>query len=571
MKLKMSLLSAAILPALALAAQPALAGDVRQATLAARPAVLAGAEAALPTVNAPGGPGRRAPAPEPTPTPTPSSGDSVEVQSVFVGPNGTEHVRYQRYWANGLPIIGGDFVEHRRGGQVVGVSETLKTDRRPSSTRSTIGASRALQVARAAFEGNSIEPGVNSRQVVYARNGIEPVLAHEVVLRGKRADHTPTEMHFIISAEDGRLLDKWDGIHVAVPGRDPGGPGGGSCDSGTPAVGTGHGITVGTVTLNTTNCGTKYQLIDQTRGGGRTTNMGMLQVGMGTPFIDPDNNWGNGTLLSAQSTAAEAHYGIAMTWDYFLNVHGRNGIADDGVGALARVHYGRNYVNAFWSNACFCMTFGDGDNGVNYYPLTVLDVAAHEMSHGVTSFSADLIYSNESGGLNEATSDIFGTLVEFYANNPNDPGDYLIGEEFIVNNPGNLALRYMFKPSLDGASYDCYEPGMGMDDVHYTSGVANHFFYLLAEGAVVPDGFGAGTADNLTPADLVCNGNTSLTGIGRDKAGAIWYLALTGYMTSDTTYAQARAHTLSAAEELYGGDSDEYAAVAAAWSAVGVD
>src|SRR5690606_41528636 len=98
-----------------------------------------------------------------------------------------------------------------------------------------------------------------------------------------------------------------------------------------------------------------------------------------------------------------------------------------------------------------------------------------------------------------------------------------------------------------------------------------HFFYVLAHGAVVPDGFVAGTADTLTPADLVCNGNSSLTGIGRDEAGAIWYLPLTGYMTSDTTYAQARAHTLSAAEELYGADSDEYAAVAAAWSAVGVD
>src|SRR5690606_32671082 len=199
---------------------------------------------------------------------------------------------------------------------------------------------------RAAFERKSIEPGVNTRQVFYARNGIEPILAHELVLRRKRADHTPTDNHSINRPQGGRLLNKRHGVHDAVLGREPSGPGDASCHRGTPAVGAGHGITVGTVTLNTTNCGTKSQLIAQTRGGGRTTNMGMLQVGMGTPFIDPDNTWGNGTLLSAQSTAAEAHYGIAMTWDYFLNVHGRNGIADDGVGALARVHYGRNYVNA---------------------------------------------------------------------------------------------------------------------------------------------------------------------------------------------------------------------------------
>src|SRR5690606_31101934 len=163
------------------------------------------------------------------------------------------------------------------------------------------------------------------------------------------------------------------------------------------------------------------------------------------------------------------------------------------------------------------------------YPLTVLDVAAHEMSHGVTSRTADLIYSGESGGLNEATSDIFGTLVEFYANNASDPGDYLVGEEFIVNNPGNLALRYMFKPRLDGPAPDRYEPGGGADGAHSPPAVASPFFHLLAEGAVVPDAFGAGTADARSPGDVVCNGNASLTDIGRDKAGEIWYLALTAY------------------------------------------
>ena len=100
-------------------------------------------------------------------------------------------------------------------------------------------------------------------------------------------------------------------------------------------------------------------------------------------------------------------------------------------GSYNRVHYGKNYVNAFWDGTK--MTYGDGD-GTSYGPLVSLDVAGHEMSHGVTEHSANLTYEGESGGLNEATSDIFGTMVEFYAANPNDPGDYLIGEEFDLAN-----------------------------------------------------------------------------------------------------------------------------------------
>ena len=144
------------------------------------------------------------------------------------------------------------------------------------------------------------------------------------------------------------------------------------------------------------------------------------RAGLGSLFIDTDNNWGSGTLSDSATVAADAHYGVSKTWDYYKNVHGRNGIANDGVGALSRVHYGRNYDNAFWSDDCFCMTFGDGNNGVHGNPFVALDVAGHEMSHGVTSRTAGLVYCGESGGLNEANSDIFGTMVEFYTNNPSD-------------------------------------------------------------------------------------------------------------------------------------------------------
>ena len=195
------------------------------------------------------------------------------------------------------------------------------------------------------------------------------------------------------------------------------------------------------------------------------------------------------------------------------------------------------------------------------------------MSHGVTSRSADLIYSGESGSLNESTSDIFGTMVEYYANNPNDPGDYVVGEELYTNNANmSKAIRYMFKPTLDNYSQDCYDPATTPTfEVHGGSGIGNHFFYLLAEGAVVPAGFGAGTWANLSASSLVCNGNTALTGIGRSAAQRIWYRALTVYMTSGTNYAAARTATLSAATDLYGAGSTQYNAVAAAWTAVSVN
>jgi Zn-dependent metalloprotease len=388
-----------------------------------------------------------------------------------------------------------------------------------------------------------------------------------VVFNGIKADQTPTEMHYFVDARSGKILDQWDTVQTARPG-----PGGGSSCTATAKVGSGMSLTEGTVAIDTSLCNGTYQMVDLTRGGGATHNMAMKTSGMGALYTDSDNMWGTGLLSNAQTVAVDAHYGVATTWDYYKNVHGRNGIANDGMGAVSRVHYGRNYANAFWSNSCFCMTFGDGDNGASILPLVAIDVAGHEMSHGVTSRSANLTYSGESGGLNEATSDIMGTMVEYYADNSNDPGDYVIGEELFPNNAAmSNAIRWMFKPSLDGASPDCYSSGIGGIDVHYSSGVANHFYYLLAEGAVVPAGFGSGTWANLTTASMVCNGNTAITGIGRDAASKIWYRALTVYMTSNTNYAGARAATLSAAADLYGNGTANYNAVAAAWSAVGVN
>jgi Zn-dependent metalloprotease len=121
--------------------------------------------------------------------------------------------------------------------------------------------------------------------------------------------------------------------------------------------------------------------------------------------------------------------------------------------------------------------------------VVTIDVAGHEMSHGVTQATAKLAYSRDAGGLNESTSDIFGTLVKYYANNPNDPGNYVIGDK---HHEGGL--RKMYKQDIDGRSFVCYPLGGfrntendkvhgDVHNPHFTSGVGNRFFYLLAEGS----------------------------------------------------------------------------------------
>ena len=288
----------------------------------------------------------------------------------------------------------------------------------------------------------------------------------------------------------------------------------------------------------------------------------------GQIYKDSDNIWGNYTVSDRATVAADAQYGAAVTWDYFKNVHGRLGIANDGKAAYSRVHYGRRYNNAFWSDACFCMTYGDGD-GVNLSPLVALDIAGHEMSHGVNARTANLIYSGESGGLNEANSDILGTMVEFHANNSHDTPDYLIGEEVFVGNVSGSATQKCacatcsIRPptaarptatSTPSATWTCTTPRA----------------WPTSSSTCWPKAPAPGPTAASTTRPTTCNGS-QFAGIGRAKAQKIWYRALTVYFTSSTDYAGARVGTINAAKDLYGATSAEANAVATAWSAVKVN
>jgi Zn-dependent metalloprotease/subtilisin-like proprotein convertase family protein len=470
-----------------------------------------------------------------------ADGEAYTVYSSKVDRDGAAHVRYTRTY-RGLRVYGGDFVIHTKAdgtfaGTSVGLSAPLTL-----GTTAKVGAAQARATARTRFAGTITSVGA-PELFVDASSG-KGRLAWETLVRGWGTDGvTPSRLHVITDAVSGAFIGSFDEI-VTVNG-------------------TGNSIYSGTVTVDTTPPGASYSMIDPSHGNGRTCDMNN-GTSTCTTFTDADNVWGNGANSNRASAGVDAHYGAALTFDYYNTVHGRAGIFGNGAGVPSRVHYSSNYVNAFWDGAQ--MTYGDGSG--NAKPLVSLDVAGHEMSHGVTEnvVPGGLTYSGESGGLNEATSDIFGTAVEFFANNTSDAGDYLIGEKIDINGNGT-PLRWMYNPTLDGNSHGCWSTTTRLIDVHYSSGVANHFFFDLAQGT-------GATPFGTSP---ICGSAPAVVGIGRSKAERIWFRALDVYFTSNTSYVNtanpantARAYTLRSATDLYGLCSTEYKTVQAAWTAVNV-
>ena len=297
-----------------------------------------------------------------------SAADRYTATDLVVDADGTEHVRFERSF-KGLPVIAGDLiVRNRPDGALGGVIQSLASQLALDTTPTLAGAT-ATAKAMGHFKHLQAVPQ-GQTLVVYAR-GRQPELAYDVAINGVQRDGTPSEAHLIIHAHTGKLLDQWDLVETGA------------------AVGTGKTLYSGDVSLDTkvNSRGTKYQLTDLVRGKQYTVTMNN-GTSTETKFTDADNIWGTNLKTNAQTAAADAHYGMAMTWDYYLNVHGRSGIANDGRGARSRVHYSSGYDNAFWSDGCFCMTYGDGSF---FNPLVSLDVAGHEMTHGVTSRTARLI------------------------------------------------------------------------------------------------------------------------------------------------------------------------------------
>lgn len=271
-----------------------------------------------------------------------------------------------------------------------------------------------------------------------------------------------------------------------------------------------------------------------------------------------------GTLLCTNEEACgdaiaqEAHDNAKATYDYYAEKFGRDSLDDNGFTLISSVHYGataRDKNNAFWNGQQ--MAYGDGDGEV-FSPLGgAFDVVAHEFTHGITTFESNLIYSNESGALNEAMSDIFGAAAEAWRDGSTGDDTWKIGEDVFTPNIAGDALRYMDDPTEDNSSYDYYpERYTGTQDyggVHWNSGIANLAFYLLVEGGSHP----RDKTDYTVPA------------IGLAKAEQIFYRAQTTYLTRSSNFQAARNATAQAAADLYG--QAEVDAIHLAWCAVGVN
>lgn len=295
-----------------------------------------------------------------------------------------------------------------------------------------------------------------------------------------------------------------------------------------------------------------YRLRESGRGGGiETYNMKKgTSYSAAVDFTDTDNYWNNYNV-NQDEVAGDAHFGAEMTYDYYWGKFNRNSFDGNGAKIRSYVHYRSNYVNAFWNGSV--MTYGDGKSA--YSPLTSLDICGHEVSHAVTTSSAGLIYSYESGALNESFSDIFGNSIEYYADSTQF--SWRMGEDIMVNGNG---LRNMANPNthLDPDTYKGKHWYGGFGDnggVHTNSGVQNFWYYLLCEG-------GTGTNDN--------NDTYAVDSLGMSKAEQIAYRNLTVYLTPTSQYADARYYAIQSAADLYGQCSKEVEATTNAWYAVGV-
>ncbi|MDQ3266086.1 MAG: M4 family metallopeptidase [Myxococcota bacterium] len=319
------------------------------------------------------------------------------------------------------------------------------------------------------------------------------------------------------------------------------------------------------------------QMVDSTRGQGiETVDAEGRKRDKPAPidFVDNNGAWGETSDPKGQKTGVDAQYGAQMTSDFLRDILGRDSIDGRGEKLRSTVNVrledskGNISPNAFWNGTE--MTYGMGD-GTNILDLTTLDIAGHEISHGLTSRTAGLIYRNESGGVNESMADIIGAGVEWYAAQKNGQVEwnFLIGEQAFTPGVEGDGLRDMANPLVDRYSIDNYslmgrykqDGGVGAPDpridkggVHGSSGIMNNAFTMTAAGG-----------KNQT------SGKGVEEGIGMEASLKIFGRALQFYMTPNTTFAHAAESTVRAATDLFGTDSKEVATLKQAWAAVGVE
>ncbi len=471
---------------------------------------------------------------------------------------GFTHTRYHQLYKN-IPVEGGEYLAHQKAGVLncingefytigdISVTPSLTEAAALSKALSFVGAKKykwenkaEIAQLREAFEDPTFNYDPKGELVIYSKNRVmsdngDFRLAYKFNIY---AELPESRANIYVDAKSGEIIGREELIHTAD------------------VEGTAHTKYSGDQKIMVTQKSTTNFVLQETgRGNGIATynanNASETSASYpATDFVDTDNDWNNFNA-KLDEVATDAHWATEMTYDYFFIVHGRNSVNNAGFKLINYVHCGTNWFNANW-NGSF-MRYGDGPNKM---PLTAIDIGAHEMTHGVTSNSAKLVYQAESGALNESFSDIFGTCVE-WRSKPTK-ADWDMGADI-------GALRSLQYPKSH-ANPDTYKGVYWVNTadvtdandyggVHTNSGVQNHWFYILTMGE-------QGINDN--------NKAYSVKGIGMDKAAKIAFKTLTFYLTSGSNYSDARINSLKSASDIYGNCSPEYVATAYAWDAVGV-
>lgn len=457
---------------------------------------------------------------------------------------GMTHVRFNQS-INGVDVEGSEVIVHfNKNNEVVSVNgrinQTIAND--AVDTTSSLSSDAALKAALSSVnapEELTYEP--TSELVVYPFEG-DNHTAYKVNVNFMGDE--PGNWFVFVDANTGEIVDKYNGLMHA--------------DEMKTQKGTGKGVHGAHRELHITqvkepNSGTQFALADYFHNG---------LDGILTYDAKNDNSSSNDTLYVGNSAAfigdydralVDAHYNSEKVYDYYLNEHGRNSLDGEGMAIISKVHYGNNYNNASWNGRW--MTYGDGD-GEFFISLSAgLDVAAHEMTHGVITHTANLVYRNQSGALNESFADVFGALV--------DDDDWEMGEEIMApaaKADGVTRLRSLSNPNsvvVSNADRRAYSTNGGVYPAHMDE------FYNMPTSV---DGGGVHVNSSITNHAAYLIGQE----IGRHKLGQIYYRAISVYLTPNSNFSDARKAIVQSAIDIYGEGSEEEAAAAAGFDSVGI-
>ncbi|AGC47996.1 matrix-associated zinc metalloprotease FibA [Myxococcus stipitatus DSM 14675] len=421
------------------------------------------------------------------------SGD-LFLKKAYTDRQGDSHFRFG-VRINDVDVYGGELRIHTRNGQIIAANTNtrsdLKAEAKPSVDASV--AKSAVASDRESHDGLRVE---EATELVYWRDGDQLILAHKVTQTGEKKDGTPVRDFVLVNAKNGDVMVRLPQIHEAINRR-------------------------------------------MHNGNNTTTLPGTLVRTEGQPeHADPVVNTNYDHL--------------GTVYDCYNELFGRDSIDNLGGALISTVHHRVNYVNAFWNGTQ--MVYGDGDGVTASNLANSLDVTAHELTHAVTDYESELIYSGESGGMNESMSDIFGAVCEWFGDGKVvSTRTWLVGDDVWTPSIPNDALRYMANPTQDGDSIDYFPDYSSGIDVHYSSGIPNLAFYLLSQGGTHPRG----------------KTTTVVAGIGIEKAAHIWYKANADILQANSGFEASKIATEQAATQL-GYDAATIASVTNAWKAVGV-